>query len=115
MKRPLCQSCNLNLCAINYHSNGKTRYRRQCDSCLRKGKKLKLVPTWYKAGYRKKLLCDRCGFIAKYPELQMSVFYVDGNLKNNSELNLKSVCLNCRIELHQSNSAWRESSIKPDF
>jgi hypothetical protein len=115
MKRPLCQTCNLNLAAINYHSNGKTRYRKLCDICLRKGKKLKPVPAWYKAGFRKKPVCDKCGFRAKYPDRQMSVFYLDGNLKNNNEFNLKTVCLNCRVELQQSGSAWRESPITPDF
>lgn len=115
MKRPLCQSCNLNFAAVNYHSNGKTRYRKLCESCLRKGKKIKSVPAWYKAGYRKKPVCDKCGFRSKYPEQQMSVFHLDGNLKNVGEFNLKTVCLNCRVELHQSNSLWRESPIIPDF
>ena len=115
MKRPLCQSCNLNPAAVNYHSNGKTRYRRQCDSCLRKGKKIKLVPAWYKAGYRKKNVCDKCGFRARYLDKQMSVFHLDGNLKNIGEFNLKTVCLNCRVEIHQSGSVWRESPITPDF
>ena len=115
MTRPLCPSCNSNLCAVNYHSNGKIRYRKLCDSCSRKGKKLKQVPAWYKAGYRKKAVCDRCGFRAKFPEPQMSVFHLDGNLKNTNEFNLKSICLNCRIELQLSGSVWRESPIKPDF
>lgn len=115
MTRPLCSSCNSNLCAVNYHSNGKIRYRKLCDSCLRKGKKSKQVPAWYKAGYRKKAVCDRCGFRARYPEPQMSVFHLDGNLKNTNEFNLKSICLNCRVELQLSGSVWRESPIIPDF
>ena len=115
MSRPLCQACNLNLAAINYHSNDKTRYRKLCDSCLRKGKKIKRVPTWYKAGYRKKAICDRCNFRARHIEHQMTVFHLDGNLRNNNEFNLKTVCLNCRVELQQSDSAWRESPIIPDF
>ena len=107
MKRPLCQLCNMDPAAINYHSNGKTRYRKLCDSCLQKGKKIKAVPAWYKAGYRKKLVCDKCGFRTKYPDKQMAVFYLDGNLKNNNEFNLKSVCLNCRVELNQTGSTWK--------
>ena len=115
MTRPLCQTCNLNVCAINYHSNDKVRYRRQCESCLKKSKKIKQVPAWYRTGYRKKTACEKCGFRARYPDRQMTVFYLDGNLKNNNEFNLKTVCLNCRVELQQSGSAWRESPIIPDF
>ncbi len=116
MSRPLCPTCNQRPVAVNYHSNGITRYRKVCDVCARAGKKIKPVPpAWYKAGYRKKPVCEKCGFRAKYPEKQMAVFYVDGNMKNNTALNLKSVCLNCRVELAHSNSPWRAAPLTPDF
>jgi hypothetical protein len=102
--------------AINCHRNDKVYYRKVCDVCARAGKKLKPTPpAWYKSGYRKKPVCEKCGFRSKYTERQMSVFYVDGNMKNNTAPNLKSVCLNCRVELAQSRSGWREAPLTPDF
>ena len=73
------------------------------------------MPTWFKAGYRKKATCERCGFKAKFLDKQMAVYHVDGNLKNVSTINLKTVCLNCRVEIAQSKVPWRESPIIPDF
>jgi hypothetical protein len=114
--RPLCSACNQQLAAINYKSGAKTYYRKLCDQCLRKGKTHKLAPpNWYKAGYRKRASCDKCGWRAKYIEKQMTVFYIDGNLKNNQTTNLRSVCLNCRVEIAASKLPWRESPLTPDF
>lgn len=115
MERPICPTCNQNQVAINYYSDGVPRYRKLCDSCIRKGKKLKTVPAWYRAGYRKQAVCDKCGFRAKFPEKQMAVYHVDGNLKNTGTLNLKSVCLNCRIEIANSRLPWKPATIIPDF
>ena len=115
MNRPLCPVCNSNPVAVNCYNNGRVYYRKICDACARAGKKLKVVPSWFKAGYRKKPICDKCGFRAKYADKQMSVFYTDGNLRNNNLLNLKSVCLNCRVELANSRLPWKEAPITPDF
>ena len=102
--------------AINYRSNDKVRYRKICNSCIQKGKKLKPTPPqWFKAGYRKKTTCEKCGYRAKYPEKQITVYYIDGNLKNHNSFNLKSICLNCRVEIAYSNVLWKESPITPDF
>ena len=113
MQRPLCPTCRGNPGAINYYSKGKVRYRKQCAGCARQGKRGKQVAGWLRAGYKKKLTCDRCRFTAKHKQ-QIFVFYVDGNLKNNNWLNLKSVCANCRIDLHQTKNTWVESSIIDD-
>lgn len=114
MDRPLCAACNGNLVAINYYSGDKIRYRKVCDSCLRKGKKGKTpVPAWQRAGYTKKSVCERCNFKSKHQE-QLYVFYLDGNLKNNDWLNLKTVCANCRIDIHKSKTTWRESPLIAD-
>lgn len=116
MNRPFCQLCGLNQAAVNCKVKNKTYYRKICDSCIRKGKKLKpLPPIWYKSGYRKKHICDRCGFRAKFTEKQMTVYHLDGNLKNVLLTNLKTICLNCSVELSYSNTAWRQASITPDF
>ena len=116
MDRPLCTVCNVNNAAINYYSNNKVRYRSVCDSCYRKKKKIKPVaPLWYKRGYRKKAACELCGYRAKYPTKQLSVFHVDGNERNVDSFNLKTVCLNCKVELSLSKTKWQESPIIPDF
>ena len=116
MDRPLCAACNQRLVAINYIKDGLHHYRRRCDQCARKGKKLVVQPpTWYKLGYRKKERCDKCGWRAKFPDKQMLVYHADGNLRNNNDINLKTVCLNCRVELAASKLPWRESEVKPDF
>ena len=115
-KRPLCAVCNFNPSAINYIKEGQHHYRKLCDSCIRKGKKLKPIPpNWFKSGYRKKPACEKCGYRGKYPEKQMTVFHVDGNLKNTSSLNLKTLCLNCRVEVANSRLPWKESPLTPDF
>lgn len=116
MNRPVCPICLQNPVGINYSLNGKTYYRKICNSCRRKGKKLKPIPPpWFRSGYRKKSVCEKCGYRAKFPEKQMSVYHVDGNLKNTTTMNLKTVCLNCRIEISFSNLIWKESPITPDF
>ena len=114
MNRPLCTSCFGNPAAINYKSGDKIRYRRVCASCARKGKKTRVSPAWIKAGYKKKLVCERCNFKAKNLQ-QIFVYYIDGNLKNNSWTNLRSVCANCRIELNLSKTTWRESPLIADY
>ena len=116
MQRPLCAVCNHTPAAINYIKEGHHHYRKLCDSCIRKGKKLKPIPpNWFKSGYRKKSVCEKCGYRGKYPEKQMTVFHIDGNLKNISTQNLKTLCLNCRVEIAASRLPWRESPLTPDF
>ena len=114
MNRPLCATCNGNPAAVNYKAGEKTYYRKICASCARKTKKTKELPGWTKTGYKKKLVCERCNFTARTPH-QIFVFYIDGNLKNNTWSNLRSVCANCRIELNQSKTTWRESPLVADY
>lgn len=112
--RPLCQ-CGQRPVAINCIKNGKTYYRKVCDHCSRAGAKVKKrPPEWARSGYKKKPACERCGFKLKYPE-QSNVFYVDGNLRNNNWLNLKTVCLNCQQEVYKTRVSWKAGPIVPDF
>ena len=113
--RNLCPTCENRLVAVNKHVGDRIYYRKQCDACLRKGKKLRPKPAaWAKAGYTKKLVCEKCSFKAKM-EQQMFVFHLDGNLKNTDWLNLKTVCANCRTELLNSKTGWKQSPLTPDF
>ena len=114
MNRPLCAICHGNPAAINYLLNGKTYYRKICASCSRRGRHTKEQAGWTRNGYKKKLTCERCNFKAKNTN-QIFVFYIDGNLKNNTWSNLRSVCANCRIELHSTKTTWRESPLVADY
>ena len=115
LTRNLCPVCHVNAVAVNYIREGVRHYRNTCASCSRRGKSLKKEPpAWQKAGYKKKTVCEKCGFKAKLPE-QLNVFYVDGNLKNNNHFNLKTVCLNCQPEVYKSRLAWKPAPLTPDF
>ncbi len=113
--RPLCPTCNERPVAVNYIKDTVTHYRKQCDSCIRKGKKIRPVPPqWVRRGYKKKPQCEQCGFKFKFPD-QSLVYHVDGNLNNCDHNNLKTVCLNCRAEINRSRLPWKQSKIVPDF
>lgn len=115
MIRPVCPTCSARPVAINCYSGEQVYYRRQCDACLRRGKKLKAKPpAWAQSGYSKKERCELCNFKAKHTK-QLTVYHVDGNLKNTNPFNLKTVCANCTIELSTSRVPWRQASPVADF
>lgn len=115
VNRPTCQACNQRLCAINYHRDGVTHYRSRCESCQRKNRGLRpRSPRWKIAGYTKKIVCDRCGFRAKY-NAQILVYHVDGNLNNTDIKNLRSICRNCEVGLTKSDAMWRPGDLEPDL
>lgn len=114
LKRDLCPVCHENLVAVNYIRDGVRHYRNSCSGCLRKGRRLKIVPLWAKGGYKKRERCEMCNFKAKTVK-QLFVYYVDGNLKNNNWINLKTVCANCQIELAGSRLPWKPAPLAPDF
>ena len=107
--RPLCV-CGLKPAAINYRKNGRTYYRRKCEQCLGgKG-----VARWYRAGYRMKNTCDKCGFKSLHKQV-FNVYHVDGDLNNCKPVNLKTVCANCQRVLQQEGSKWRQGDLVPDL
>jgi len=72
-----------------------------------------MQPRWKLKGYKKKMICDRCGFRAK-SIAQILVYHLDGNM-NNSELNnLKSVCLNCSVEVTKLDLPWAVGDLSED-
>jgi hypothetical protein len=42
------------------------------------------------------------------------VYHVDGNLHNTELKNLKTVCLNCTIELQKVDLPWKPGDLEPD-
>lgn len=115
MERPLCPACNQRLCAVNYYRDGVPHYRRRCEYCIKKQRRIKPpVARWQSAGYKKKATCDRCGFKSKY-SAQTLVYHVDGNQHNTAIPNLKTVCLNCTVELKKSDLPWQPGDLLPDL
>jgi hypothetical protein len=112
MSRPLC-ICGYRPAAVNYVKNGRTYYRKKCESCLAGGVGHG-IPKWYSDGYRMKSVCDKCGFKSKHSE-QFNVFHVDGNLNNSRPLNLKTVCANCQRTLAKEGVKWSQGGLQPDF
>jgi hypothetical protein len=114
MNRPLCKACNQRLCAINCYRGEKVYYRSRCENCLKRSRKIKPAdPQWARTGYKKKTMCDRCGFRARYIA-QLLVFHVDGNLNNSAIKNLKTVCQNCAIEVQKTDLPWRPGDLEED-
>lgn len=115
MKRPMCNVCTQRFCAINYHKDETTHYRSRCEVCIKKNRKIKAPePRWKLAGYKKKPTCDRCGFRSKH-SAQLLVYHVDGNLHNSELRNLKTICLNCSVEIKKADLPWRFEDLQPDF
>jgi hypothetical protein len=118
-ERPLCPKCNKQHLAVNYYRKGKVYYRKLCHCCSvdqqKKQKYKDNLPAELlkKSRYKKKTVCDRCGFNAKIAE-QMSVHFRDGNSCNVSVNNLRTYCSNCTIEV-KTNPLADKRDILPDF
>jgi hypothetical protein len=113
--RPICLACNQRPRAIAYYREDSIQYRRMCEYCIKRGKRIKTPePRWRTAGYKKKSTCDRCGFKAKFAA-QLLVYHVDGNLHNTVLRNLKTICQNCVVDITKSDLPWRSGDLEPDF
>jgi len=114
MKRPVCKACHQRPCAVNYHSDGVIHYRSRCESCARKNRGIRARdPRWKTSGYKKKMLCDRCGFKARF-SAQILVFHIDGNLNNVEHKNLRCICKNCEVDVSKNDLVWRPGDLEPD-
>ena len=117
MNRPICNTCKSRPRAISYtRQNGKIQYRSICEHCLKlkkTGRLSKSKPIYEKNGYKKKTHCDLCGFKARYKS-QLIVYYVDGNLGNNSMINLRTICLNCAEVVKRTQTTWKLGDLEVD-
>ena len=114
MLRPLCKHCDQRPRAVAYHRYNRIYYRSMCSHCSRKNKKIiPPKPRWNTAGYKKKPTCDKCGFKARYSR-QLLVHHVDGNLNNCELRNLKTICLNCTVEVAKNDSLSRVGDLEED-
>jgi hypothetical protein len=70
-------------------------------------------PRWELDGYKKKAVCDICGFRSAYSS-QMTVWHLNGNLNDSAMLNLRSVCLNCVEVVKRKYFTWRPGDLEAD-
>jgi hypothetical protein len=113
--RPLCQACGRNPAAINCYHRDKIYYRPRCNACIRRDRGLpRATPRWQSSGYKKKSVCDRCGFRSRHAA-QLVVYHVNGDLNDCELRNLKTVCLNCIEEIKRLDLPWRRGDIEPDL
>ena len=111
--RPLCV-CGQRPAAVNYIKDGKTYYRKKCESCLKYNTVGYGIPKWKMSGYSKKEFCEKCGFKSKHSE-QFNVFHVDGDLSNCRPSNLKTICANCQRIVQKEGIKWKQGDLLPDF
>ena len=109
--REICENCGKKPVAINYYKDGIIHYRSKCDGCSRDVSTK--TPKWKRAGYKKKLKCERCGFSSKFQE-QFDVIHIDENVNNCRFDNLRSVCANCRSIISTQKIPWRRGDLTPD-
>ena len=113
MERKTCPICRRHPVAINYYRGDRVYYRSACTPCIHQKRQPQPdIPSWIRSGYKKRDRCDRCGFKFRTQE-QSAVYYIDGDTANNNWANLKTICLNCQIEV--AKTRWRPSAIQPDF
>ena len=108
MTEKMCTVCNKHSVAVNYTRKGKTYYRKICYYCIkdRKQNKNQTSQLLKKSGYKKKTVCDRCGFKSKTPA-QIKIHFRDQNPYNVSLSNIRSYCINCTIEIANNPTADR--------
>lgn len=110
--RPLCK-CEQRPRAVNYKKNGRVYYRSLCEICMTHGINHG-IPRWFRAGYRLKNQCDKCGFKSPHKEV-FRLFHVDGDLNNCRPANLKTVCCNCVQILSKEGITWRQGDLVADY
>ena len=113
--RPLCVECKSKPRAYAYKKGNKIYWRKLCDACNRKKSKKKIggVTALQRSGYRKKSKCELCGFKARN-QLQLDVLFVDGNLRNTNNTNLKTVCANCQRLTSVKRLGWKIGDLVAD-
>jgi len=113
--RPLCVNCKSKPRAYAYKKGNKIYWRKLCDACNRKKSKKKIggITALQRSGYKKKQKCELCGFRAE-DRLQLDVLFVDGNLRNTNNTNLKTVCANCQRLSSVKRLGWKIGDLVAD-
>ena len=113
--RPICKKCKSKPRAYAYQRYGRIYWRSLCDTCNRKkkGKRKGGVTPLQRSGYRKLKKCELCGFKAQ-DKAQLDVLFVDGDLRNTTATNLKTVCANCQRLASTRRLGWRVGDLVAD-
>jgi len=113
--RPLCTQCKSKPRSYGYKKGTKIYWRKLCDTCNRKKKKLKVggVTALQRSGYHKNSKCELCGFKAQ-DQLQLDVLFIDGNKNNVNATNLKTVCANCQRLASVKHLRWKVGDLEVD-
>jgi hypothetical protein len=98
--RPLCKSCKARPRAYAYKKESKIYWRSLCDRCNRiKAKKnVGGVTRLERSGYRKRKMCELCGFKAQ----------------DKIQLDVKTVCANCQRLGGVRKLGWRVGDLVAD-
>lgn len=102
--RPFCKNCKTSLSKPNGRSvHGFIKWHKYCVDCSKAAYNPKF-------GYllNKKNKCEDCGFTA-IDKCQLAVVYKDGNRKNKSQNNIKTICANCNKLLQKSLKKTKKS------
>ena len=113
--RPMCMECKAKPRAYAYKKKDRIYWRRLCDTCNRKKSQKRIggITPLQRSGYKKRRKCELCGFKAQ-DQSQLDVFFVDGNLCNVNETNLKTVCANCQRLGGVRRLGWRVGDLIAD-
>ena len=113
--RPMCMECKAKPRAYAYKKKDRIYWRRLCDTCNRKKSQKRIggITPLQRSGYKKRRKCELCGCKAQ-DQSQLDVFFVDGNLRNVNETNLKTVCANCQRLGGVRRLGWRVGDLIAD-
>ena len=113
--RPMCMECKAKPRAYAFKKKDRIYWRRLCDTCNRKKSQNRIggITPLQRSGYKKRRKCELCGFKAQ-DQSQLDVFFVDGNLRNVNETNLKTVCANCQRLGGVRRLGWRVGDLIAD-
>ncbi len=113
--RPMCMECKAKPRAYAYKKKDRIYWRRLCDTCNRKKSQKRIggITPLQRSGYKKRRKCELCGFKAQ-DQSQLDVFFVDGNLRNVNETNLKTVCASCQRLGGVRRLGWRVGDLIAD-
>jgi hypothetical protein len=88
--RPKCDRCDISLAKPNGKSkHGFQKWHKYCVGCAKA-----LYAKGFKHLQYKTTTCIECGFVPT-DMIQLVIMYNDGDSKNKTPPNIKTVCLNC--------------------
>lgn len=103
--RPFCEQCKTSLAKPNGTSKyGFKKWHKYCSTCAKAAYNEKFGFLLNKAS-----ICEQCGFVPE-DTCQLDIVYIDGNKKNKSKANMKTLCANCN-RLYQKKLKEKKKSI----